>query len=239
MSPIVCLGTLLALTAARFAWREVADLVVAGRVRGRLDRPGASPAPVHRMAMAAAALRTGASEAIDRGLPAWLDASARSARSGASLRDALRDGANAVEGSSTGVFLQPVVQSLDRGDRLVVALDRVEAGPPGSARQLVHRSLRLAADVGGPAAGVLDAAASTLHERAALVREVRALSTQARVSAAVMATAPLVFAVVAVQLDPRVGAFFLSAPGVACVVVGGALDAAGACWMARIVRAAA
>lgn len=239
MSATVCFGVLVAVVATWFTWREVAGVVVAGRVRRRLDRPSASPAPVHRVAAMLASLRARSNDGIDRGLASWLDASARAARSGASLRDALRDGASAIDGSPTGVFLQPMVQSLDRGDRLVVAIDRVSAGPPGSARELVDRSLRLAAAVGGPAAGVLDAAATTLHERAALVREVRALSTQARVSAAVMVAAPLVFAVVAAQVDGRVGAFLLSAPGGLCVVAGVALDAAGAWWMARIVRAAA
>ena len=66
----------------------------------------------------------------------------------------------------------------------------------------------------------------------------QALSTQARVSALVMIAAPVVFAVGAVQLDPRVGAFFASGPGALCVLAGLGLDLAGACWMARIVRAA-
>ena len=116
-------------------------------------------------------------------------------------------------------------------------MDRLEGGPPASARSIVDRALRLAGSVGGPSAGVLDAAASTLHERAALVREVRALSTQARASALVMIAAPVVFALGAVQLDSRVGAFFASGPGALCVLAGLALDLVGAVWMARIVRA--
>ena len=58
-----------------------------------------------------------------------------------------------------------------------------------------------------------------------------------RASALVMIAAPIVFALGAVQVDSRVGAFFTSGPGALCVLAGLALDLAGAWWMARIVRA--
>lgn len=229
-----------AVAAASVAGRGAVDLVGARRVRRRLSRADlARPAHSDRLAaLVSRVRRRRVGDAVDRGLPGWLDAAARSARAGASLRDALREGAAVLDGSATGRFLSSFVRSIDRGEPLDPALGQLAAAPPGSARLLVARALRLAGSVGGPAAAVLDAAASTLHERAALVREVRALSTQARMSAAVMAVAPVVFAVGSVQLDQRVGAFFTTIPGAVCVAAGLGLDAAGAWWMARIVRSA-
>jgi tight adherence protein B len=230
----------IAVTSACVVWRSGVDLVVARRVRRRLPRTSRdATVPRDRLgALVSQVRRRRDGDAIDRGLPAWLDASARSARAGASLREALCDGASVLDGSATQQFLHPLVGSVQRGDPLDRALGHLADAPPGSARVLVARALRLAASVVGPAAAVLEEAASTLHERAALVREVRALSTQARVSAALMAVAPVVFALCSVQLDPRVGAFFATVPGIGCVIAGLALNGAGAWWMARIVRAA-
>ncbi len=232
--------TVTAALSAWMAWTDGRRLVGAHRSRRRLT--SGAPTVSGRSRLRAVVTRAGRGRealVVDRSLPAWLDAAARSARAGASLRQALRDAASTVLNSSTGAYLEPFVAALDRGDPLDAALDALEAGPPSSARSIVDRALRLAASVGGPSAAVLDAASSTLHERVALVREVRALSTQARASALVMAAAPVVFAFGAVQLDPRVAAFFGSGPGAMCVLAGLGLDVAGAFWMARIVRAGA
>ncbi len=222
-------------------WLAGADsrrLVDTFRIRRRLPATVARPSdrPVAHTLTARARRRRHA-ESVDRGLPAWLDASVRSARGGASLRHALRDGASIVDESPVGTHLVPFVEALDRGYGLEAALRRLDDGSESSNRKVVERALRLAASVGGPSAAVLDAVSSTLHERAALAREVRALSTQARVSALVMVCAPVMFALGAVQLDSRAAAFFLSSPGVLCVLGGATLDLLGGVWMTRIVRA--
>lgn len=239
MNPALAL--VLTATAVFGAWLAGAEgrrLASARRSRRRLVRRPPSPPGRFLFDSVVARVRLGRQPAlVDRGLPSWLDASARSARAGASLRQALRDGAASAPNASIGAYLAPFVAALDRGEPLVGALDRLEDGPPASARSVVDRALRLAGSVGGPSAGVLDAAAATLHEREALAREVRALSTQARASALVMIAAPVVFALGAVQVDSRVGTFFTSGPGALCVLAGLALDLAGAWWMARIVRA--
>lgn len=172
---------------------------------------------------------------VDNGLPAWLDGAARAARAGASLRDALLDGASIARDRAVGVYLASFVDALRQGATLREALGALE-GERSSARDLVLRALRLAAETGGPSASILDAVSSTLHERTQLAREVRALASQARASATVMAIAPVVFAAGAMAADPRVGEFLGSGPGLVCVTVGAVLDAAGAVWMARLVR---
>jgi tight adherence protein B len=94
----------------------------------------------------------------------------------------------------------------------------------------------LAGDAGGSVASVLDGVTDTLRDRIALEREVAALSSQARASAAVLVVAPVVFAVLAAVADPRVARVLLGSPlGWACLAAGAALDGVGALWMARLV----
>ena len=67
--------------------------------------------------------------------------------------------------------------------------------------------------------------------------EVRALASQARASAVVIVVAPAVFAVVAALADPEVLHFLVGTPaGLACLVGGAGLDAAGGAWMRAITR---
>jgi tight adherence protein B len=229
--------TAVAVVAIVLAAQAARDALLSRRVRGRFGQTGSS----WRMPQLVApvldrGLRGRRGRAIDQGLPAWLDGAARAARSGASLRHALVDGASIVQGERVGSYLAPYAEQLNRGTPLVAVLDDLADRDASASRDLVWRALRLAGNIGGPSTTVLDAVASTLHERAALAREVRALSTQARASAAVMVAAPAVFAIGAVSADPRVAQFFGSAPGLACVVAGVTLDAVGALWMARLVR---
>lgn len=171
---------------------------------------------------------------VDAALPAWLDACVRAARSGATLRDALHDGATTVTSPALRAQLAPFLAAIDADGGLATALDELDDHSASMAT--LQRVLRLAVSVGGPSAPALDAVATTLHERAALGRELRALSASARASAMVMALAPMAFAALASLIDPRVGSFFVSVPGVVCLVVGLALEAAGAWWMVSIVR---
>ena len=104
------------------------------------------------------------------------------------------------------------------------------------ARRLVGAAVDLGAETGGATGQVLDGVADTLRERLALEREVAALSSQARASAALLVVAPVVFAVLAAAADPRVGAVLTGQPvGWACVAAGLLLDALGALWMRRMV----
>ena len=90
---------------------------------GRATAPGAGcravPSTSHRSVrvrtVMTRARRRRQADLVDRDLPAWLDAGARSARAGASLRFALRDGALAVSASPIGAYLAPFVAALDRG----------------------------------------------------------------------------------------------------------------------------
>jgi tight adherence protein B len=177
-----------------------------------------------------------ATAASDVAHAAALESIARALRSGTSLSEAIA--ALAAEGRRDDpADLAPVVARLRRGAPLVDALGAWSTERADGARVLAGAALTFGAEVGGAPARSLDAAAAGLRDRAALTREVRALSAQARASAVVMAASPVAFLVLAGTTDPRVPRSLLSTPaGLVCLVVGAALDLAGAAWMAALIR---
>jgi len=100
----------------------------------------------------------------------------------------------------------------------------------------VAAALSLASETGGTAARAVDGVAATLRERIEVADEVRALGAQARLSAVVIAVAPIGFGLVAAATDPRTLSFLVSTPvGFACLVAGITLDLLAYAWMRRIV----
>jgi len=184
------------------------------------------------------ARRGRAATAVEAGLPPVLEATARGLRAGASLPVAL---AAAASGAAPAVAAD--LSSLADGaaeSGLVSALDRWAASRPLPGVRLAAAALALAAEVGGGGARALDGVAITLRQRQAVAGEVRALATQARLSAVVLTVAPLVFAALAAAGDPRTASVLLrSSVGQGCLAMGLGLDAIGAAWMARITRAGA
>ena len=168
----------------------------------------------------------------DRALPALLDQVTRQLRSGASLPVAVATAASA--GVDPGTVR--LGDDLAAGAGLGPAVAAWHADCPTPARGLVAAALSLAGDAGGSVASVLDGVTDTLRDRIALDREVAALSSQARASAAVLVVAPVVFAGLAAAADPRVARVLLGSPlGWACLAAGAVLDTAGALWMAHLV----
>jgi tight adherence protein B len=169
-----------------------------------------------------------------RDLASALEDLARSLRGGASLAQALAE--VAVSGDD------PVRRELRRVDA------RVDAGAPLSEaladwRASSHRpgvalavgALDVASRAGGSRAQAVDQVAATLRERLALADELRAQSSQARLSALVLVVCPAVFAALAASVDPRVVAFLVTHPfGWGCLAIGLALEVVGGWWMARI-----
>ena len=155
-------------------------------------------------------------------------------RAGSSLPGAL-DQAVAVIRGPAGADLARALVRVGGGAPLVPALEAWGASPD-PARIAAGAALAFGAELGGARARALDAAASSLRDRAALAGEMRALTAQARMSAAVMVGAPLVFVVVTAVLDVGLRSVFVTPVGLACLVGGIALDAAGAAWMAWWMR---
>jgi tight adherence protein B len=201
----------------------VAVLVGAAATTGVLRRS----APVRRAARA------------ERDLPVVLDGVARQLRAGSSLAQAIAS----ARPPAAATELRP---AWDRLADLIPVVgvtaaidDWAEAAGPPSLRRSIRLSaaaLALAASTGGSPARAIDGVAATLRARLAVADEVRALSSQARLSAAVIAAAPAVFGALAGLSDPRTREFLSSGAGAVVVTVGLGLDGLGAWWMARLCR---
>lgn len=140
-----------------------------------------------------------------------------------------------------GAELRSMGQALDHGAALTAALDQWAGRATSSPEvRLAATALRLGAEAGGELARSIDRVAVTLRERREIRAESTALATQARASAAVLAVAPVAFAVLVAAVEPGAIRFLTASPaGAACLVAGVGLEAAGAAWMARILRSVA
>lgn len=194
--------------------------------------------------------------ATERALPGVLDAVARHLRAGGSLAQAIaaaRPPRTAPDLAASWARLTELIPLVG----VAAALDGWSAasGPttpttgaaPARRRptststasrsiQLAAAALTLAASTGGSPARAIDGVAATLRSRLAVAEEIRALSAQARASAAVIALAPLVFGVIAGLGDPRTRDFLASPAGLALLIAGLGLDGLGAWWMAHLCR---
>ncbi|MGH3849352.1 MAG: type II secretion system F family protein [Pseudonocardiaceae bacterium] len=159
---------------------------------------------------------------------------ARSLRSGASLPHAIEEGAENV-GGMLGQELNRVTAEIGTGCPLTEALDALAVRQSSPQMALVVAALCLGYEAGGAQARALDGLAVTLRANLALGSEVRALSSQARISALVIGLAPLVFALFAVATDSRTGSFlFGSVAGILLLAAGLSLDIIGWIWMRRL-----
>ena len=166
-------------------------------------------------------------------LPALLEAVARSMRTGATLRTALLDAARAP--TPSGEELARVLAPLAAGVGLAEALAAWPDRRPSPSVRLAVGALLLADAVGGAPARAVDGVAATLRDRLEVEAEARALASQARTSALVVAVAPLAFAGLGAAGDERTAHFLLGTrAGLLCLAAGLGLDAAGAWWMARL-----
>ena len=176
-------------------------------------------------------------QAVDAALPDVLDAIARAVRTGASLPQAVGEVAPALPGR-LGRDLREVAVASGSGVAFVSCLDEWASRSPTPGVRLASAALALAAESGGRAAEAVDGVAATLRAELAVAGEVRAQSSQARMSALVIALAPIAFGVLAAGTDDRTATFLLRTPvGSACLVGGVTLDLVAAWWMQRITAA--
>jgi tight adherence protein B len=173
----------------------------------------------------------------DDSVAEWCEHVARNVRGGSSLASAVaRTG---TDGPEAGAAFQPALRALRRGRGFADALGEIdEATDPASAVGLVIPVLTACAELGGPAAMPLERVAATLHARSAERAERRTSSAQARLSARVLTTVPLGVLALLALVEPAVRAAVRTSAGVMCVVVGGAFNVAGWCWMRRLIGGA-
>ena len=131
-----------------------------------------------------------------------------------------------------GAELEPSPGLIDHGTPVGAALGTWSASTGASADvRMVAAALTLGAGAGGEVARAVDGVAATLRERHELQAEVRALATQARASAAVLA--PLLFAGLVATLEPHAITFLVTTPaGLACLTSGSAEGLGCGGWLA-------
>lgn len=179
-------------------------------------------------------LRGRRDRALEASLPDALDAMARALRSGGSLRQAIDEAAATAQGT-LGDDLSRVSRSSASGVPLDGALEQWSTECPLPGVRLTAAALALGAETGGASAQAIDGVAATLRTNLAIAGEVRALSSQARLSALVIALSPIAFAVLATSTDARAARFLVATPvGLVCLAVGLGLDAIGWLWMRRL-----
>jgi tight adherence protein B len=169
-------------------------------------------------------------------LPPALEELAVALRSGSSLPVALGEAGRATP-DPLGPELEALALGAGRGQPMAAVLDDWTRRHDDPGTRLAATALTLANAVGVASARAVHGVAATLRERLELSAERHALASQARTSAVVLSTAPLLFALLLGVSDGAAGRFLLqSRAGWACLAVGIGLDALGAWWMARLTR---
>lgn len=181
-----------------------------------------------------------ADERVEQALPGALEAVARSLRTGASLRQAVEEaGSAAGTGRVLAAELSRAAAEAAQGASLVAALEGVGIRRPLPGVRLGVAALCLGAETGGAQARAVDGVAATVRERLAVAAELRALSSQARISALVIGLAPVGFGAFAAATDPGTSQFLLhTAGGLVLLSAGLALDGLGWLWMQRLAKVA-
>ncbi len=177
-----------------------------------------------------------ASRRIVQSLPEMLELLARSLRGGADLRTALRDVAGGT--NEAGRTLDSVLRRVAAGERLGEAMDRWVVDLGHRDATVVRAVIRLGDSTGGSMATALDRAAATIRERSALRSEIRALTSQSRSSAMVIALSPVAFLAVVAITDPKSSrVLFATNVGRLSLTGGLLLDGLGMLWMSRLTSA--
>jgi tight adherence protein B len=173
---------------------------------------------------------------LERQLPTVATALARSVRAGASLHLAVGEVATGTTPPVRG-DLDELLGAVGRGVGLDDALVQWERRRRSHAVTLVVAACRLGLADGGELAAALDGVAVSLLDTLEIADEARALSSQARSSAAVLVALPVLGAVGFSMVEPAVASMLLTTrAGWLCLVVGVGLDVAGAKVIARLVR---
>lgn len=173
-----------------------------------------------------------------RALPGVVSDLARAVRGGATLGVALRDVATVV-GGVLGAELRTVVALLDRGHPLDRVLDTWGRSSRVDGTDLLVAACRFSAGRSRALDRALDGVAAALLDRIEVADEVAALASQARTSAIVLVTLPPAGAALFSVLDPGFLPVLVGTTvGRLCLLIGLALDVAGAWSASALVRRA-
>ena len=222
-------------------WRGLGAVALLGTGFGALQA-GAVGAAVGMAVFVAGAMvalranRHRRARVIEAQLPGFLEAIARGLRTGLQLGPATVEAAFSTP-PPLHHEVAPLADELRRGLRSADVFDRWAHRRPGSGAGLAAAAMAFAATAGGARARAIDGVAATLRDRAALELEVRSLTSQARVSAMMIAALPAGFMLLSSSVgDQSAGFLFTTRLGLVILASGLALDGIGALWMRRIVN---
>jgi tight adherence protein B len=174
--------------------------------------------------------------ALDERLADAIRAVAAGLRAGLSVQQALRIATTEAEAPLSG-SLERLVSDVELGEPLEAALARwaQDVGTPNA--RLVVGVLGLHRRSGGDLPRVLDQVATTLRERHEALREVRALTAQARLSGAILGLLPIAFFgfLWLTSRDDIEGAFRTPA-GLVALTLGGLLELVAFLWIRRLLE---
>jgi len=172
---------------------------------------------------------------VDRTLPGLVDELIRSLQSGSTLVGALAEAAD--DEGLLSVDLRQVSRDLEAGAPLGTALDRWAQRHPGTRVGQLAAAIDLAVATGGEPSRLLGTVGEAIRDELEVADEARALATQARSSAAVVALAPVGFA--ALMAPSGTVGFLLGGVGMAVLGAGLLLDGLGLWWMWRLTGSSA
>lgn len=173
---------------------------------------------------------------FEQQLPDFLLAVAGALRAGSGIQSALRHSADHV--------VAPLSQELAlmlREQRMGVSFEQALANlyhrMPIESISLIVSALNIAAHSGGSLAETLERISVTLRTRLHLIGRIRALTSQGRMQAWIMASLPPGLALVLYGLDPEVMSMLWTTPaGWSVVIVVAVLEVTGICLIRRIVQ---
>jgi tight adherence protein B len=173
---------------------------------------------------------------VTEAIPGVVDGIAAELRAGGTIATAIRG--VAFGDSALASDFQRIVTRVEIGATLDDALRVWARERPIAGVDALAGALAVCVRTGGPAADAIDALASALRDRLAVIAEAHALSAQARLSAMVIGAAPIAYLAWSTLVDPSTFHTLVGTnAGRACVLFGGALECVGLWWMRRIVRA--
>jgi tight adherence protein B len=174
--------------------------------------------------------------AIDGQLLDAVTAVASALRSGRSLGQALTTAADEAD-DPLSTILAGTAHAASLGVPMDEALDRFADAVGGSDVRLVSGVLKVHRRTGGTLAASLDDVARTLADRREAARELRSLTAQARLSAAILGLLPLgFFLFMSVVARRDIESAYRTAAGASAIGIGLALQGAAFLWIRRLLR---
>ena len=174
--------------------------------------------------------------AIDGQLLDAVTAIASALRSGRSLGQALTTAADEVD-DPLSTILADTAHAASLGVPMDEARDRFADAVGGSDVRLVSGVLKVHRRTGGALAASLDDVARTLADRREAARELRSLTAQARLSAAILGLLPLgFFLFLSVVARRDIESAYRTTAGASAIGIGLALQGAAFVWIRRLLR---